>query len=317
MRPMTRPTILPDPQQLRVCALSAEAETITAVVEPTAMSCTCPVCGHEAARVHSRYTRQLADLPWHGVAFRLQLRSRKFFCDMPTCPRQIFTQRFPDVVVPYARRTQRLAQLLELVAALVGGAPGLRLLRAAGVPGVRRDTLLRLVRRAVPAAAHAPATVVGIDGFSWRRGRTFGTILVDLARHQVIDLLPTATVEEAQTWLAAHPQLQVVSRDRAGVYTQGARLGAPQAQQVADRWHLCKKPGGCARDAPGTAPLGITCAHSAPDLNSTALSVGHSPAAPSAPDRPTQGVRLPAPRAVRSSETSGRSGLESSPPTCS
>jgi transposase len=123
---MTQPTILPDPQQLRLCALSAEADdnTITAIVEPTASSCACPVCGHLARRVHSRYTRHLADLPWHGVAFRLQLRSRKFFCDHPTCARHIFTQRFPDVVAPYARRTQRLAHLLELVAAVVGGTPG-------------------------------------------------------------------------------------------------------------------------------------------------------------------------------------------------
>jgi transposase len=241
---MTQPTILPDPQQWRLCALSAAADdTILAVVEPTAASCACPVCGRLARRVHSRYTRQLADLPWHGIAFRLQVRSRKFFCDHPTCPRQIFTQRFPEFVAPYARRTRRLAHLLELVAALVGGTPGVRLLVAAGIPGVGRDSLLRLVRRAVPVAERAPTTVVGIDDFSWRRGRTFGTILVDLARHQVVDLLPTATAAAAQTWLAAHPQLHIVSRDRAGVYAEGARLGAPQAQQVADRWHLCKNLG--------------------------------------------------------------------------
>jgi transposase len=241
---MPQPTILPDPQQLRLCALCADADdTITAVVEPIAAACCCPLCGHRARRIHSRYTRHLADLPWHGIAFRLQVRSRTFFCDTSTCPRQIFTQRFPDVAVPYARRTRRVTHLLELVAALLGGTPGVRLLRAVGVPDVGRETLLRLIRRTVPATARAPTTVVGIDDFSWRRGRTFGTILVDLARHRVLDLLPTATAEAAQTWLAAHPQLHVVSRDRAGVYAEGARLGAPHAQQVADRWHLCKNMG--------------------------------------------------------------------------
>jgi transposase len=81
---------------------------------------------------------------------------------------------------------------------------------------------------------------LGIDDFALRRGRNYGTVLVDLQRHQVIDLLPDRKAETAKVWIQKHQEIKVVSRDRAGDYATAARQGAPQAIEAADRFHLVK-----------------------------------------------------------------------------
>src|SRR5262245_55439440 len=112
---MAPATILPDPEQLRLVTLSVQGDTIIGVVATTAPQAACPTCGQLAERIHSRYLRQVADLPWQGVAFGLRVHVRRFFCDQRTCPQAIFTERLPGIVAPYGRRTLRLARLVELV----------------------------------------------------------------------------------------------------------------------------------------------------------------------------------------------------------
>ena len=246
-------TILPDPVLLRLLQLTTE-QGITAVVETTASSAPCPVCGHCADRVHSRYTRVVADIPWHGVAFHLTLHVRRFFCDRSACPRHIFTERLPGVVAPYARRTERLAAWVRAVGFALGGQAGARVLSVLGVVA-SGDTLLRTVRRtSVPTAA--PCQVVSVDDWGLRRGQTYGAILVDLERHQVVDLLPDREADTFAAWLQGQPQIRVISRDRGANFADGATRGAPQAIQVADRYHILQsairwqrnwsvRPGGC------------------------------------------------------------------------
>jgi transposase len=236
---MTSPTLLPDPRQVELVRLVPSATSVMVVVRAHTTSSRCPVCGASSARVHSRYVRQVADLPWFEVAVRLQLQVRRFFCDQVACPRAIFTERLPGIVAPSARRTLRLTRLVELVGFLLGGSAGSRLLRqmVRGCLGTSRDTVLRAIRRAVlplPRAVEA----LSVDDFAFRRRVSYGTLLLDLERHRVVDLLPERSDVAFARWLRAHPGVRIISRDRGGDYATGATLGAPQATQIADRFHL-------------------------------------------------------------------------------
>ena len=209
------------------------AERVTVVIRASANSCSCPLCGAVAFRVHSRYTRRLGDLPIAGHRTELILRTRRFFCDAGNCPRRIFAERFDGVVERRSRRTSRLDEVVHCLAIALGGRPAAALSRRLNVR-VSNDTLLRMVRRR-GAAEFTPPTIVGIDDWAWKRNHRYGTLLCDLERHKTIALLPDREPATAQAWLAQQPQVCVVARDRGGGYAVAAQRALPQAMQVADR----------------------------------------------------------------------------------
>jgi transposase len=231
-------SLLPKVPGLRLQNVAIDAKTVSLSVASTRPSASCPVCGHKTARLHSHYRRTVADLPWAGRSVRLSLLVRRFRCSAPECPRRIFAERLASAVEPYARKTTRLQEILRLVGFTLGGEGGARLLRRLGMRA-SPSTLLRYVRGS-PSVVHPPPDAVGIDDWAFRRGHRYGTIIVDLERHEVIDLIEDREAGSVSAWLKRHPEIQIVARDRGGVYAEAAAKGAPQAVQVADRWHLLK-----------------------------------------------------------------------------
>lgn len=234
-------------QHLRLSELVPRGFVVDQVVEEVpgiqvwirasgARSC-CPECGAASTRVHSRYSRQLADLPLSGRSVRLMVRARRFHCDAVLCSRRIFTERFDaDVLAPWSRRTARLDHLIHHLALALGGRPAARFARRLMLP-VSNDTLLRVIRRR-GHPPFVPPSAVGIDDWAWRRNQRYGTLICDLERRRTIALLPDREPTTALAWFAGQPQISIVARDRGGAYALAASKALPQATQVADRWHL-------------------------------------------------------------------------------
>lgn len=212
------------------------AESVQIGLVSKAPTCLCPCCCTSSSQVHGYSMRTLRDSPAHGRVVELRVTLRRFVCRCADCPRQTFAEQVPELMPRRGRMTCRLAAELRETALLLGGEAGGRLACKLHMP-TSADTLLRLIRRQRPESIAAPR-VLGVDDWAFRRGRHYGTILCDLESHKVVDLLPERSAEALAGWLAAHPGAEVISRDRGGEYAKGAALGAPQARQVADRFHL-------------------------------------------------------------------------------
>jgi transposase len=198
---------------------------------------TCPLCSALSRRVHSRYVRQVSDLPCSGRSVRLRLVTRRFVCAAPLCRRRIFAERFDDAVVAKrARRTTRLEHVIHHLGLALGGRPAASVATRLMLP-VSNDTLLRVVRRRT-AQRIEPLSVIGIDDWALRRNHRYATIVCDLKRRQIVTLLPDRESATVEAWLSDHPEVRILARDRGGGYGAAAAKAAPHVLQVADRWHL-------------------------------------------------------------------------------
>ncbi len=232
--------VLPGFKYLQFERVTSTDQAVVVVAATKRVTAQCPVCNGRSRWVHSRYRRSVADLPLGGLPVVLHIHARKFFCRRPSCPRRIFTERLPAFVAPHARRSQGLRAALRRVALATGGEAGARLATALAMP-TSPATLLRLIR-SIPPAAPVELRSIGVDewasGTLWVKGVRYGTIIVDVERHCVAALLPERDADQVAAWLATHPTITVVTRDRSSIYTDAVTRGAPQATQVADRFHL-------------------------------------------------------------------------------
>jgi transposase len=234
-------TVLPAPKLLDLIGVRATQNAFTLAARTSSRVARCPVCCARSARVHSHYTRTLADLPWQGIPVTVRLRVRRFFCEQKSCNQVIFAERLPGLAAHYARRTERLEGWFTHVSFALGGEAGSRLLRDLGVV-VSGDTLLSHIR-SMRLPSHDTPRVLSVDDFAFRRGTRYGTVLVDLERRALVDVLSDRSADTFARWLSEHPGVEVVSRDRGGEYAEAARRVVPHAVQVADRFHLLKNLG--------------------------------------------------------------------------
>lgn len=242
---MRQPSLCPDLSAWRVRRVAVEEAKVVLYLRPVRTAVACPLCGVSSRRVHSLYQRKALHLPWFSWPVQLVIQARKFFCDTPECGRRIFAEPFPNTLARYARQTQRTQHvLLELthssnaemaakVASLLGFVTS-------------PDTLIRLQRQeTIPLI---PPRVVGVDEFALRKGRTYGTLVVDLERRRPVDLFEGVRAQDLTQWLLGNPQVEVLARDRAWAYRLAAQTALPKAQQVADRFHLVQNVGNALKD---------------------------------------------------------------------
>jgi transposase len=235
---MKEATLLSLPEGMHVEHIQITEQGLVIEVEASHPTSCCPLCAQTSDSIKTHYRRVLRDAPCAGRQVQLVLTVRKCSCRNPCCPQRVFTERLPTFVEPWARTTIRCCQQITSIGLATCGKGGARLANRLGIQTTRPTILRRIMD--LPDVSVGTIVYLGIDDFSFRRGYRFGTILVDLESHRVVDLLPDRQAETAARWMYQQPDLAVVSRDRGGEYASAVRAGAPQAIQCADRFHVIK-----------------------------------------------------------------------------
>ncbi len=219
-------------------SIEVHEQTVLVHLHATSLTARCPRCGTAGSRVHSRYQRTIVDLAFGGRNLTLTLLVRKWICPEALCSQHIFAERFPEVVQRYARMTDRLIKALQSTGVLTNGADAAQIASSFGMPTTAKTIIRRVLQ--LPLPSEGSVHKVGVDEWAWKKGHRYGTILVDLEKRRVVQLLADRSVETSKAWLRKHPEIDLVSRDRGQIFREAATEGAPQAKQVVDRFHLQK-----------------------------------------------------------------------------
>ncbi|WP_348635768.1 ISL3 family transposase [Cupriavidus sp. AcVe19-1a] len=214
-----------------------EGETITVEACSKVRAAPCPACRHWSNRVHGSYVRRLEERPMLEQRVVLAVEVRRFKCTNAGCPRRTFAENIHALAGRHQRRTRSQARALHALGHALGGEAAARLANALGLR-TSADTVLRELRRAPGCKRKPRPRVVGIDDWAIARGHQYGTIIVDLERHEPIEVFAGREASAVTAWMRAHRSIEIVARDRAGAYSEAVDIALPAARQVTDRWHL-------------------------------------------------------------------------------
>jgi transposase len=227
------------PSTVDLESIEVHDQSVIVHLHATSPTAACSQCGTAGSRVHSRYQRTIADLAFGGRNLVLRLLVRKWICPESSCPQYTFAECFPEVVQRYARMTDRLIKALQSTGVLTNGADAAQIASSFGVPTTAKTIIRRVLQ--LPLPSEGLVQKVGIDEWAWKKGHHYGTILVDLEKRRIVQLLADRSAETSKAWLRTHPEIDLVSRDRGKIFRDAATEGAPQAKQVTDRFHAAKE----------------------------------------------------------------------------
>ena len=229
--------------EISIESINQSVSTIDMYVKTNLNYGLCPYCGKISFKVHSKYNRVITDLPILGKKVILHMQTRKFFCHNPMCGKKTFAEQPGNEVFRYRRRTRRCEIMVVQHGLLCSSNKAKKLIRAVGIP-LCNTTILRDIHR-MSIMPRDSVKNIGVDDWAFRKGITYGSIIVDLDIGRVIDLLGDRGKDSFRTWLFKHPNISLVSRDRSTDYTSAINSSGMKITEVADRFHLVKNMSDC------------------------------------------------------------------------
>jgi len=210
------------------------------IAESVKKYCKCPSCGTVSDKIHSKYTRKIFNGSLEGYSQEIILIVRKFKCKEISCNQKIFTERF-SFINPYARLPNNIIEIIKILGLSTSLEKVSSIVYKFGI-NISHDTILRALRKLPKDLIKVDKAVtnIGVDDFAFKKGKHYCTLICDLDKRKVLEILPSRNKEDLLEWLKKYPQIKLVSKDVSITYASAVKEALPKAKQISDKFHLIK-----------------------------------------------------------------------------